>query len=163
MPKLSFADPLPVGMVGLNEVLFVRIRAEMSGDDVIRRMNQELPDGLSMHSCELVTEKHALRGSDVDMYTVLLPEGKFNRQRLEQFLQSKQMEFHYSNKKGVSKTIDLKRVILSIDLIKPNRLQLSIRNHGGKRIRPAMVLKRDFDLPDDQIKLAAIIKGDLHV
>ena len=73
------------------------------------------------------------------------------------------MEFHYSNKKGVTKTVDLKRVILSIDLVKPNRLQLSIRNHGGKRIRPATVLQRVFDMPDDQIKQASVIKGDHHV
>ncbi len=163
MPKLSFADPLPIGMVGLNEVLFVSIRAEMSGDEVIRRMNQELPDGLCIQSCELVTDKRALRGPQVDTYTVVLPTGRFNRQRLAQFLRSKQMEFHYSNKKGVTKTVDLKRVILSIDLVKPNRLQLSIRNHGGKRIRPATVLQRVFDMPDDQIKQASVIKGDHHV
>ncbi len=163
MPKLSFADPLPIGMVGLNEVLFVSIHAEMSGDEVIRRMNQELPDGLCIQSCELVTDKRDLRGPQVDSYTVVLPTGGFNRQRLEQFLRSKRMEFHYSNKKGVNKTIDLKRVILSIDLVKPNRLQLSIRNHGGKRIRPATVLQRVFDMPDDQIKQASVIKGDHHV
>ena len=163
MPKLSFADPLPIGMVGLDEVLFVTIQAEMPCDEVIRRLNQELPEGLAFSSCQLVKNKKVRQVPDADHYTVVLQEGEFNPQRLDDFLKCERVEFHYTNKKGVSQSLDLKQAVLSIDLIEPNRLQLSIRNHGGKRIRPAMVLKRAFDLPDDQIKLASIIKGDLHV
>ncbi len=163
LPKLSFADPLPIGMVGLDEVLFVLIRTEMSCDEVVRRMNQELPDGLSINACKFVADKHAMPRSDVDNYTVILTQGEFSQQRLDRFLQSEQMEFQYTNKKGVSKRLDLKRAVLSIDLIEPNRLQLSIRNHGGKRVRPAMVLQHVFVLPEDQIRQASIIKGDHHV
>jgi len=163
MPKLSFADPLPIGMVGLDEVFFVVISSEMSCDEVVRRMNQELPEGLTINSCQLVKHRQALHRTDVDYYTVVLPDGDFNQHKLHQFLQSKKMEIDYTNKKGVSKRMDLKGSVLSIDLIEPNRLQLSIRNHGGKRIRPAMIMQRVFDLTDDQIKRAAVIKGDQHV
>ena len=163
MPKLSFADPLPIGMEGLDEVLFVVIRAEMPCDEVVRRMNQELVEGVHINGCQLVTDKRAMRVPDVDDYTVVLPEGEFDRKRLIQFLHSERTEIHYTNKKGVTRSVDLGRSILSIDLVEPNRLQLSIRNHGGKRVRPAMVLQRVFDLPEDQIKRASIIKGNQHV
>jgi radical SAM family uncharacterized protein/radical SAM-linked protein len=163
MPKLSFADPLPIGMVGLNEVLFVAIRTKMACDEVVRRMNQELPEGLLINDCQLVKDKQALRVSDVDAYRVVLQEGEFNQQRLDQFLECQSMEIHYTTKKGVSKSMDLKNAVLSIDLVEPNRLQLSIRNHGGKRIRPAMVLQRVFNLTDDQIRRASVIKGDQYV
>lgn len=163
MPKLSFADPLPIGMAGLNEVLFVGVRTKMACDELVRRMNQELPEGLFINDCHLVSDKQDLRVSDVDEYRVELQEGEFNQKRLDQFLQSKSMEIHYTTKKGVSKSMDLKNAVLSIDLVEPNRLQLSIRNHGGKRIRPAMVLQHVFDLADDQIRRASVIKGDQHV
>ncbi len=163
MPKLSFTDPLPIGMIGHEEVLFVAIKAEMPCDEVARRMNHELPDGLSISTCQLVTDKRVLTRREEDHYSVVLRQGVFNRLRLDHFRQSDRMDIHYTNKKGVSKTLDLKSAVLSIDLIEPNSLQLLIRNHGGKRIRPAVVLKRVFDLPDDQIKQASIIKGERHV
>ncbi len=163
MPKISFSDPLPIGMVGLEEVLFATLKTEVACEEVVRRMNHELPDGLSIKDCQLVMSKRALKNPEVDNYTVVLADGEFSQQRLDQFVQARQMEFLYTNKKGASRSIDLKLSVLSIDLVEPNRLQLSIRNHGGKRIRPAMVLQRVFDLPDDHIKRASIVKGDHDV
>lgn len=163
MPKISFDDPLPMGMEGVHEFFFVSVKNDIACDELVRRTNQELPEGLFIKECEVVTTKQPAPGSPVDHYTVTLKEGVFDRQRLDWYLESRRVEYTFTNKKGVSGTIDLKAGILNIDLVQPNSIQLTIQNRGGKRIRPAMVLGRVFALPAEDIKQASIIKGGIDV
>ena len=163
MPKISFSDPLPMGMEGLEEVFFISVKNEISCDELVRKTNHELPGGLCIKRCEIIATKQQIQEPNVDHYTVTLNEGVFDTQRLDWFLETEQIEYTFTNKKGKPGSINLKTVILSIDLIQPNSIQLIIENHGGKRIRPAMVLERVFALPMDDIKQASIIKGGIHV
>jgi radical SAM family uncharacterized protein/radical SAM-linked protein len=162
-PKISFDDPLPMGMEGINEFFFISMKSDITCDELVRRTNQELPEGLFIKKCEVATRELPARRSNVDHYTVTLKEGVFDRQQLDLFEKNRRSEYTFTNKKGVSGTIDLKAAILSIDLVKPNSIQLTIQNQGEKRIRPAMVLGRVFALPMEVIKKASIIKGGIHV
>ncbi|MFC1876249.1 TIGR03960 family B12-binding radical SAM protein [Thermodesulfobacteriota bacterium] len=163
MPKISFDDPLPMGMEGVHEFFYISVKSDMVCDELVRRTNQELPEGLVINRCEAATPKQPTQGGHVDHYTVTLKEGVFDRHRLDWFAESKRIEYTFTNKKGLSGTIDLKAVILSIDLVKPNSIQLTIQNKGGKRIRPAIVLEQVFALPTEDIQKAFIIKGGIHV
>jgi len=163
MPKISFDDPLPMGMESVDAFFFISIKSDTHCDALVRRTNHELPEGLIITGCELANTRLSKQGFPVDRYTVTLKEGIFDRQKHEWFLERAHVEYRYTNKKGVSGTIDLKTVILSIDLIKPNSIQLTIQNQGGKHIRPAVVLERVFALPVEDIKQAAIVKGGIHV
>ena len=163
MPRISFADPLPMGMEGFEEVLFISVKNDISCDKLVRKANHELPEGVCVKRCEVITSKQQVQGSKVDHYTVTLKEGVFDPQRLDWFSETEQIEYTFTNKKGRSGSINLKTVILSIDLIQSNSIQLIIENHGGKRIRPAMVLEKVFALPMDDIKQASILKGGIHV
>ena len=163
LPRISFDDPLPIGMEGVDEFFFVSVKSDIACDELVRRTNQELPEGLFIKRCEVVTTKRSAQGPPVDYYTVTLKEGVFDKKRLDWFVESRRVEYTFTNKKGVSGTIDLKAGILNIDLVQPNSIQLTIQNQGGKRIRPAMVLVRVFALPTEDIKQASIIKGGIHV
>lgn len=163
MPKISFDDPLPIGMEGVDEFFFISLKSDIACEEVVRRTNDELPEGLFINRCEVASTRPLNQGFPVDRYTVTLKEGVFDRQQLDWFFESGHVEYRYTNKKGVSGTIDLRTVLLSIDLIKPNSIQLLIQNQGGKQVRPAMVLERVFALPAEDIKQASIIKGGIHV
>jgi len=163
MPKISFDDPLPMGMESLREFFILSIQGDIRCEEVVRRINTELPEGLTILGCQTVSNKQQIRGRDVEHYTVVLKDGVFDQEKLERFAQAGQWMISYSNKKGATRRLDLKASVLSIDLIRTNCIQLSIQNQGGKRIRPAMVLARVFELPEADIKVASITKGDLHV
>ncbi len=163
MPRISFDDPLPMGMEGVDEFFFISVKSDIACDELVRRTNQELPEGLFIKGCEVVTTKRSAQEPPVDHYTVTLKEGVFDKKRLDRFVESRRVEYAFTNKKGVSGTMDLKAGILNIDLVQPNSIQLMIQNQGGKRIRPAMVLGRVFALPTEDIKQASIIKGGIHV
>ena len=163
MPRISFDDPLPMGMEGVDEFFFISVKSDIACDELVRRTNQELPEGLFIKGCEVVTTKQSAQGPPVDHYTVTLKEGVFDKKRLDRFVESRRVEYTFTNKKGVSGTMDLKAGVLSIDLVQPNSIKLTVQNQGGKRIRPAMVLGRVFALPTEDIKQASIIKGGIHV
>ena len=163
MPRISFDDPLPMGMVGMDECFFITIKNDITCDELIQRTNPELPEGLFIKGCEVAMHRQPSPKPHMDHYTVTLREGQFDRKRLDGFAESRTYEYTFTNKKGVSKTIDLKSVILSIDLVAPNSIKLTIQNQGGKRIRPAVVLERVFALQAEEIKQASIIKGGMHV
>lgn len=163
MPKISFDDPLPMGMEGAREFFFISVKSDMACDELVLKTNPELPEGLVIDECKMAKTRRATQGGHVDHYTVTLKEGVFDKHRLAWFAETSPIEYMFTNKKGVPGTIDLKKAILNIALLKPNSIQLTIQNQGGKRIRPAMVLERVFDLPAEDIKKAFIIKGGMHV
>ena len=163
MPKISFEDPLPLGMEGVDERFFISIKNNISCETLVQSVNPELPEGLLIKGCEVVTHKKPVPDSQLDHYTVTLKKGVFDRQRLDWFAQNRTIDYTFTNKKGASHTIDLKAIILNIDLVAPNSIKLTIQNQGGKRIRPAIVLDRVFYLPNEDIKLASIVKGGIHV
>jgi radical SAM family uncharacterized protein/radical SAM-linked protein len=163
MPKISFNDPLPMGMEGTHEFFFISVKGSMACDALVRQTNQALPKGLFIHHCEEAGPKSPAQGFPVDHYSVTLKKGVFNRHRLAWFAERERVEYTYANKKGLPGTIDLKSVVLSVDLIKPNSLQLTIQNKGGKRVRPAIVLETVFALPKEDIQEAFIVKGGNHV
>lgn len=162
-PKISFDDPLPMGMEGAHEFFFISVNIDMVCDELVRKTNLELPEGLVINGCETAGPGKATQGDRVDHYTVTLKEGVFDRHQLAWFVESNSIEYTFTNKKGTSGTIDLKESILNIALIMPNSIELTIQNQGGKRVRPTMVLERVFALPAEDIKKALIIKGGTHV
>ncbi|MBW2513111.1 MAG: TIGR03960 family B12-binding radical SAM protein [Deltaproteobacteria bacterium] len=163
IPKISFNDPLPMGMEGTHEFFFISVKGDMACDVLVQETNRQLPEGLFIHHCQEAGSRSPAQGFPVDHYSVTLKTGVFSRQRLAWFAERERIEYTFTNKKGFPGSIDLKSVVLSIDLIKPNSIQLTIQNKGGKRIRPAIVLERVFALPKEDIQDAFIVKGGNHV
>ena len=79
MPKISFDDPLPMGMEGAREFFFISVKSDMVCDELVRRTNQELPEGLVINGCEEAISKQPAQGSRVDHYTVTLKESVFDQ------------------------------------------------------------------------------------
>jgi len=152
-----------MGMEGAHEFFFISVNKDMVCDELVRKINLELPEGLVINECETAGPGKANQKDRVDHYTVTLKEGVFDRHQLAWFVESNSIEYTFTNKKGIPGTIDLKESILNIALIMPNSIELTIQNQGGKRVRPAMVLERVFALPEEDIKKALIIKGGTHV
>ena len=48
MPKISFDDPLPIGMEAISEIFYLSVLKQLSCKEVVQKINQELPDGLKV-------------------------------------------------------------------------------------------------------------------
>jgi radical SAM-linked protein len=163
MPKVSFENPLPIGMESMEERFFVCVSKDIDLDDLANRMNREIPAGLSVKDCRLVSKKKRKPLAAIDHYVITLQEGLFEKDTLDRFLCRTSFYITRTNKKGQTKTIDLKDVVFRVAFIRPNSLSLDIKQSHGNIVRPAEFLKNVFGLSEVAIKKASIIKGITHV
>ncbi len=158
MPKASFDDPLPVGMESEKETFVLTIDQTTVPEDVKRRLNMNLPDGLTVRSCRFVDGKSPrLKGSEIS-YRITLKNSPFDPAMIERFNGRSAWVVDRKSKKGKTNAIDLKKAIRRIALQPGGDLELSIQSEPGKMVRPAEVLRHLFDLSEQVVKGTRMLK-----
>ena len=159
MPKISFDDPLPVGIESLNERLFITVPGHIDAQAILSRLGSQLPDGIGLQTCTLVTGKRKQEPNVEQTYSIELREGRFDPERLNRFLNLREFTYLRQNRKGRQKTFDLKKAVPQIELKKTNGLKMRIRRENGVILRPQEILSQIFALSRDELKTAAVVKG----
>ena len=158
MPRIAFEDPLPIGMESLQERFFLTVRPSVSCADLSAKLNQLLPPGITITACERLTVKPAaVRASHVT-YRMTLKGATFDPQKLRAFEQAAACVVKRTGRKRKNNTIDLKQVVTSLVLKDPHILEMTTTTEPGKMLRPYEISSAIFDLPEDILKLARIVK-----
>lgn len=157
-PKISFEDPLPIGLESLNEIFYLSVRGDVKPKNIIDRLNEHLPRGLTVLHCQLAPAKSLCKGLMSSTYMVTKKDGFFDAKELKCFVQRHELVVTRTGPKGKIKTIDLKEMVLKIELSAPNKLQMTLRTEPGRTVRPFEVIEKIFSLPGEEIKQAAIVK-----
>lgn len=158
MPKVSFDDPLPIGIEALNETLHMVVCGSIKPDAVITGLNNHLPEGLLVKDCQISPSKPAIKQQKSATYLVELQEGCFDKQKLDGFIKSSDFLQTRVNRKGKLKKIDFKDLVLKINLTDPCRMIIRLRSEPGRTARPFEIIKGVFNLSEETIKQATIIK-----
>ncbi|CAN2045120.1 TIGR03960 family B12-binding radical SAM protein [Candidatus Magnetomoraceae bacterium gMMP-1] len=158
MPKVSFSNPLPIGMESLKEKFIAIIKNSIIADDIINILNKELPSGLNIYAFKAAPPKSKKQKVQIDRYEIKLTEGVFDPEKLKEFKEIPISIIYKTGKKGKTKEINLKEIISDISLIDSDRLKMTLCNKEGKTARPAEILKKIFDLSDKTIKRARVVK-----
>jgi radical SAM-linked protein len=157
-PKLSFEDPLPMGLESRNENFYVDLPVDFVTDRIVEKLNRQLPEGLDITGCRPAKTHNRNKGNRRTTYTASLKEGRFEKKELDDFYLQDRCVLEKVNRKGNKKSIDLKKVVLKLELISPQLLQLELRDMPAQSVRPNEVIQKIFSLTEDQIKMARIIK-----
>jgi radical SAM family uncharacterized protein/radical SAM-linked protein len=157
-PKISFNDPLPIGIESQEEHFTLGVPGFVRPETVIQGLNAHLPNGLAIHSCQLAAPKPKNPVSKKHTYLVTLKEGHLDEEKLASFNRSSEATISLTNRKGKLKKINLKDMVLNISFLDSTCLQMTLLSVPGKTARPALILRFIFDLADDQIKQARVIK-----
>lgn len=158
MPKVSFDDALPIGMESLNESLSLEVCGSVKPDAVTTALNNHLPEGLSVKDCQISSSKPDIKQQKSASYLVELKEGYFDKQKLSDFIKSFDFVQTRVNRKGKLKKIDFKDMVLKINLTEPRRMMIRLRSEPGKTARPFEIIKGIFNLSEEIMKQATIIK-----
>lgn len=158
MPRVSFVDPLPIGMESLNEAFYIIVPDDMKSKAIVKNLNKHLPEGLFINDCRLAPAKPAINTSKLSTYLVTLKEGFFDKEKLQRFRKNAEFVIFRKKRKGNLKKLDLKDMIVNIDLVLPHKLQMTLKSEPGKTIRPFEVMTEVFNLPEEIIKQASIVK-----
>jgi len=158
MPKVSFEDPLPIGLESMNESFFLTVPEDLKPHFVLDGLNRHLPEGLLVFDCRPALHKSARLMPDLVVYQITLKDGFFDEKAIECFSKSSEVMVTRTNRKGKQKTINLKNLILKIERPTPDTLALTLKLEPGKMIRPYEILARIFDFTQETIKKARIVK-----
>jgi radical SAM family uncharacterized protein/radical SAM-linked protein len=157
-PNISFEDPLPIGLESLNETCYLFVRGRVEPKAIVEKLNQHLPEGLRIQACRTASKILSHKTFEPANYTIILKNGRFNEAKITDFLDRKAFIFSRVNRKGKSKTIDLKEMVFKLTLPAPNTLKISLKTEPGNTVRPFEVLDKIFGLREEEIRLAEIVK-----
>ena len=157
-PKVSFDNPLPVGIESLQERFVIIAPVEVRPQTVKDRLNAQLPEGIRITHCELTRNKNMTEASKLLHYRVALKEDGFDKAKLYDFNALSEMTITLTNQKGKLKKINLKDIVVVAELSNSRNLALTLKCEPGKNVRPSQVLRHIFNLSDAQVKQATIIK-----
>ncbi|MBU0699513.1 MAG: TIGR03936 family radical SAM-associated protein, partial [Proteobacteria bacterium] len=157
-PMISFEDALPTGMESLIEHFYIEVVGNQKLQTIVERLNRQLPPGLKVLDCQPVVSKKARDSSVAVTYLVTKKDGFFEEKELSSFKNKPELIYRQTDRKGKTKEIDLKTLVLQIELLDPDRLQMTLRSEPGKSMRPSAVIGRIFSLPEDAIRQAKTVK-----
>jgi radical SAM-linked protein len=157
-PRVSFDDPIPLGIESESEVFTIRLTEHLKPSDLITKLNQQLPEGIWVLDCEISTRKiHSEKKSET-YYEVTLPKKCIDQIKMGLLKPSNEVMMDYVDKKGTLKKINLTDIVMNIDILDANRMNIVIRNDSGKIIRPFDILTQMFTLSEQEARQAKIIK-----
>jgi len=157
-PKISFDDPLPVGMESLHETCVVTAMPIISARQMKDKLNQTLPEGLTITGWEIAPSKKEAVVDRRIRYQIQLKTGMFEKSRIDVFKDSDVFIKNRVNRKGTMDMVNYKTYVDHMNLEKEDCLILSIRCGNQQTVRPAEILAAVFNISDDAIKMARIVK-----
>jgi radical SAM family uncharacterized protein/radical SAM-linked protein len=157
-PKISFDDPLPVGMESQHEICTVSALPMCSARQMMDRLNQTLPEGLTITRWDIAPSKKERSADSTIRYRIQLTAGGFEKSRIDMFQESEVFVKTRVSRKGTMELVDYKAHVERMELDADNCLILSIRSGQQQTLRPAEILAAIFDIPEEMIKTARIVK-----
>ncbi len=158
-PKVSFEYALPVGTESLEELFFVDVPLGVAPGTLVERVNEELPNGLTITACSKARQRTPGTEPKLVPYSVTLKQGVFFQSKLRAFWEKKTWPLTKRNRKGRPKTIDLRPLVKNLVILSPKKVDMTLEVQAGHAVRPTDVLGQIFDLSEDALKLAIVLKG----
>ena len=157
-PKIAFTDPLPVGMESLNESLTIEVPSNTNLSEMIGRLNDQLPAGLSVTGTSSVNGRGLSSRPEIICYQVDLKDGRFDKAFKRAFSEKESWIHEKKTAKGKVIRMDAKKIVQKLTLSSDKRLTLCLHQEPGKSLRPPELLKSIFCLADEDVKRARIKK-----
>ncbi|MGD9180707.1 MAG: TIGR03960 family B12-binding radical SAM protein [Desulfobacterales bacterium] len=157
-PKVSFDNPLPVGIESLKERFIVTVPDHIEPQAVLDGLNAHLPAGIMITHCQLAPKKTPAKSHQRIRYRVALKEDLFDEARLNAFSNMPAAPIRLMSRKGKLKKIDLKAIVERCELVNARQLKLTLGFEPGKTVRPFDILRHVFKLGEEQVKQATIMK-----
>jgi radical SAM family uncharacterized protein/radical SAM-linked protein len=157
-PKMSFHNPLPVGMQSEAESFYITFSQSAACEQIIVSLNRQLPEGLVVTGCRKVADFKHPDIPQTEDFRVHLEGQELDAKRITAFLNAETWPLARTSKKGKKQEINLKDVVIRLDRRTPVDLWMRLNSVDGLSVRPADVLQSVFQFSELMILKAEIIK-----
>lgn len=158
MPRISFDDPLPLGMESQGELMRIRVSEVHSCLEIMTRTSDQLPEGLKIVGCRLAASGRQKSKSRQDRYKISIVPTPQRRQQLERFKKAAQWPYYREDRKRRKIGADLKKVVDVMEWIDAKTLQVDIRRQDGFMLRPSDVLKSVLAFSASELSVTRVVK-----
>ena len=158
MPKISFDDPLPLGMASKSEFFNITVPDHFSPKELKEKINLQLPQGLKISEVYLAPQKKKLVESRSDSYDITLATGHFDKEKELWFKEQVAVTLTRCNRKGKVQTVDLKSAVQKMVVVSPKKLELTLQTDVGNKVRPMDILSKVFIFDEETIRRAVVLK-----
>jgi radical SAM family uncharacterized protein/radical SAM-linked protein len=155
-PRLSFSDPLPIGMESQAETMVLTVFDPLAIETVAGRLNAHLPKGLRIVDCRI--DATAPEKDPSARYRIWRPDGTFDPAIIETFKARPEWIISRTNRKGRSRQIDLKAVIDDLSLVSADTLEMVLLASGEQVIRPLDVMASLFGDGTESLNSFRVLK-----
>jgi len=162
MPRLSFDDPLPLGMESQGERMWLKADAGLSGQVVMERLGGQLPTGIEIVSCQPLRPGKGQSDGAPDRYHLFFPAAETEAALLANFQGQSSWPYARNKHKGPCRQIDLKSCIVRLARIDADTLEIHIHKSGTLTVRPADVLRGVMGLSECAIAAVRTLKLQPH-
>jgi radical SAM family uncharacterized protein/radical SAM-linked protein len=160
MPKISFDDPLPLGIESEAEHMRIRVSSRHQSREIVKLMNHHLPEGVQILKCRLWSEEKKDRANQIQRFSITLSNTEWDLKWLISFNRSESWPYERTNHKGRVHQIDLKKSLNNIVVKENGTLVYDIGPDPQHIIRPADIVIGIFKMPVDVLRQARVIKFD---
>jgi radical SAM-linked protein len=155
--RMSFATALPLGMESETEILYIYLKKGLKPHRIMSALNPQLPRGIEITDCALF-RKSPHPSTPRDIYQISFAEPCIRQPELDRFLVLSEFMVEDMSKKGKIRETDLRKALLSVRLISPIRLEMTLTPYNARIVRPTEILAKGFGIDDTVIKDARIKK-----
>jgi radical SAM family uncharacterized protein/radical SAM-linked protein len=153
-PRVSFDNPLPVGMESEEERMILTVAKGAVPQTVMDGLNARLPEGLRIHACAKDIAPPPKRST----YRILFDRPLSEPQRFSGVRVDLAQMLELQSAKGKLKKIALKDILFDIGLPDASSLELTLSCEPGNTVRPAEILKQVFGMAEEEVQRAVVRK-----
>ena len=156
--KVSFDNPLPVGMESEEEFFNLHAHVKTDPDELVRLINQVLPESIVVTRCTLASKSVRQDESKPITYRVNLKEYSLSQPQIDDFMSLSEYIVEKISFKGKKRSVDLRKVTEKMVLTGGSSFEIILNKYNERTIRPAEILTEVFDVPEETLRVADILK-----
>ena len=158
MPRISFDDPLPIGMESQAERMRITLKEDIDANTLRLKLNTQLPTGLSIVSCRRLKDGGSASMQGSDIYRISFQASLLDEKKVDEFLAAEQWSHVKVRSKGKPRQFDLKLHVKSMGFINLSVLEVVIHRNSAYTVRPSDVLGGVFGIKSSQLAQFRVLK-----
>jgi radical SAM family uncharacterized protein/radical SAM-linked protein len=158
MPRISFDDPIPLGMESQAERMQLKVAPHITCQELTRALNAQLPDGFAIVGCRIMLPGRPRPRTTTDRYQIKAQSVLFEPKHIDAFHAAAQWPYIRPSRKGPCREVDLKQCVTRLEASGENTLSLVIERRTPFTLRPADILRGVFEVPEALLPAIRVVK-----
>lgn len=156
--KVSFDNPLPVGMESEEEFFNLYAHVDTDTESLVKELNRGLPENLCVTDCILAPRSGRKNDENRTAYRVDLKGYPLSPSKIDEFMQLSEYVVEQTSFKGKRRVVDLRKVTDKIVTTGDSTLEIVLKKYNERTIRPAEILTEVFGIPEENLRVSDILK-----